>query len=472
MKRRSLLLGPAALAMTPSSNTAERFSTESAPGAEVASPSPLLDVRHFGADPTGVTASDGAVARAIDACGESGGTIRFAAGTYSFEKTINLSGKRSIVIVGDGVTTSGSPSATRLFYTGTGDGVFINMNSSIGCHLRGLQIAHRDAHFKGTYIKCSNVGTNDPAFCTVVDCVLGSLVGPGTVHLDLDKCIQFSAERCNFVCGNPSVLGRSAHGYSNVIRFRDCQWAANHSAPVRGGGTSWTFAGCTFEGLLSGAAGGLASVDAAGAFNGLVITGCWFGDASAGGTWIDIYGYGANICGNYISGSTRGVIGVALHRCVGAQFAGNLWEQLSVGLDFADGPCRDIVVQGNIANGVTTGFRNADKALTGSLVWAPNYGFGSPGTGHVMLGSNGYTADASSGLIRQWGAAPVTSGRMTQVVTFPLRFPAQCLNVVATLSGGSSPGSVAVGSINAAGFESTVYGASSAATVYWQALGT
>jgi Pectate lyase superfamily protein len=471
MKRRSLLLGPAALAMTPS-NGAGRFPTDLAPGAETASPSPVLDVRHFGADATGVAASDGALVRAIDACGDSGGTIRFPAGTYCFEQSINLGGKRSVVFVGDGVTTAGSPSATRLIYTGKGDGVFINMNAAIGCHLRGLQIAHRDAHFKGTYIKCSNVGTNDPAFCTLVDCVLGSLVGPGTVHLDLDRCIEFTAERCNFICGNPSVLGRSARGYANAIRFRDCQWSACHSAPIRGGGASWTFAGCTFENLLSGAAGALVSGDAAGAFNALVITGCWFGDASAGGTWIDIYGYGGHICGNYIQGSTRGVVGVALHRCAGVQLAGNLFELLSVGLDFADGPCRDIVFQGNIANGVTTGFRNADKALTGSLVWAPNYGFGSPGAGHVMLGSNGYTADASCGLIRQWGAAPLISGRATQFITFPLRFPAQCLNVVATLSGGSNGGTVAVGSINAEGFESTVGAASGAATLYWQALGT
>jgi hypothetical protein len=458
--------------MTPAAHAVSRGVTDpGGPTGGTPAAGPQLDVRHYGADPTGASTSDAAIGSAIAALGEAGGTLRFPSGTFVFEQTINLGGKHSVVIVGDGVTTSGSPSATRLLYAGKGDGVFINMNAAVGCHLRGLQIAHRDAHFKGTYIKCSNVGTNDPAFCTLVDCVLGSSVGPGTVHLDLDKCIEFTAERCNFIYGNPSVLGRSAHGYSNVIRFRDCQWAGNHVAPVRGGGQAWMFDGCTFESLVSGAAGALVSADAAGAFNGLVITGCWFGDASAGGTWIDIYGYGAHICGNYISGSTRGVIGVALHRCVGAQFAGNLWAGLSVGLDFADGPCRDIVVQGNIADGVTTGFRNADKAMTGSLVWAPNYGFGSPGTGHVMLGSNGYTADASCGLIRQWGAAPVTSAKMTQV-TFPLRFPAQCLNVVATLSGGSNPGTVAVGSISAAGFESTVYGASGATMLYWQALGT
>lgn len=163
---------------------------------------------------------------------------------------------------------------------------------------------------------------------------------------------------------------------------------------------------------------------------------------------------------------------MALHRSVGVQFAGNLWDQLLIGFDFADGPCRDIVVQGNIANLVTTGFRNADKVLTGSLVWGPNYGFGSPGSGHVLLAANGYTADASSGLIRQWGAAPLSGGRATQVVSFPLRFPGQCLNVVASLSAGSNPGTVSVGAVSAAGFESTVYGANGAATLYWQALGT
>ncbi len=398
--------------------------------------------------------------------------MRFPAGTYSFDQTINLAGKRSVVIAGDGVTTSGSASATRLFYTGKGDGVFINMNGAVGCHLRGLQIAHRDAHFTGTYIKCSNVGTNDPAFCALVDCVLGSSAGPGTVHLDLDKCIEFTAERCNFIYGNPSVLGRSARGYSNVIRFRDCQWAANHSAPVRGGGQTWVFSGCTFEGLLSGAAGALLSADAAGAFNGLVIVGCWFGDASAGGTWIDIYGNGVHAGGNYISGNMRGVVGVALHRSVGVQFAGNQFDQLLVGFDFVDNPCRDIVVQGNIANLVTTGFRNAEKVLLGSFVWAPNYGLGSPGSGHVLLASNGYTADATCGLIRQWGAAPLSAGRTNQPVIFPIRFPNQCLNVVATLSASPNPGTVAVHAISAAGFESVVNGASGATMLYWQALGT
>jgi hypothetical protein len=244
------------------------------------------------------------------------------------------------------------------------------MNAAVGCHLRGMQIAHRDAHFTGTYIKCSNVGTNDPAFCTLVDCVLGSSVGPGTVHLDLDKCIQFSAERCNFICGNPSVLGRAAHGYSNVIRFRDCQWAGNHTAPVRGGGQTWMFSGCTFEGLLSGAAGALVSADAAGAFNGLVIVGCWFGDASAGGTWIDIYCNGVHAGGKYIyANNGRDVdlliaLGAVLQLCANGGI--RLRRRRAA-----------FVVRGLSKLGNNPGSETL-RRCPGSFVWAPNYGLDCP----------------------------------------------------------------------------------------------
>jgi hypothetical protein len=474
MKRRSMLIAPAALvAAAPTSALALTDTPAMRPAAALPPEpnAPVLDLRHFGADPSGAGSSDAALSGALAACGESGGTLRFPSGTYVFEQPLNLSGRRSIIILGDGTTTGGAPSASRLVYAGRGEGVFIDLNAAVGVHVRGVQIEHRDPQFRGTYIKCSNIGTNDPAFNVLSDCVLGSHVG-GVVHLDLDKCIEFTAERCNFTSGNPSVLGRSASGYSNVIRFRDCQWVASHSAPVRGGGQSWLFSGCTFEALRSGAAGALVSKDATGVFNGLAVVGCWFGDASSGGSWLDIYANGAQISGNYISGSVHEVTGASLHHCVGAQIAGNLWDTLAVAIDFVDGPCRDIVVQGNHASRVTTGFRNADRVATGSLVWAPNYGFGSPGNGHVLLAPTGYCADASSGLIRQWGVATIRPGVGSQMVTFPMHFPGQCLSVVATLTSPSS-GAVSVGAVTTFGFEPSIpSGGSGSATLYWQALGT
>jgi len=222
---------------------------------------------------------------------------------------------------------------------------------------------------------------------------------------------------------------------------------------------------------VSGAAGALLSGDSGGAFNGIAIVGCWFGDASAAGTWIDIYGNGVQASGNYISGNVRGAIGVALHRSVGVQFAGNLLDQLLVGFDFAEGPCRDIVVHGNVANLVTTGFRNAENVPTGSLVWGPNYGLGAPGSPHQRLGADGYCADAQSGMLRQWGAAPISGAAVSHSISFPIKFPSQCFNVVATLAAGSHSASAYVSGLSAAGFEATVQGTADGATLYWHALG-
>jgi hypothetical protein len=469
MKRRSMVIAPAALL------AAGRLSaqTGAAPAAAAGSAAGMyaaFDLRRYGADATGAVACDAAMSSALRECGTTGGTIRMPAGSYTFSQPIDLSGRRSVIIQGDAGTTGGGQPATRLIYTGTGDGVFINMNSAVGCQLRGIQITHADPRYTGTYLRCSNGGANDPAFCALFDCVLGSSMGAGAVHLDLDKCIEFTAERCNFIGGNPSVRGRSARGYSNVIRFRDCQWANSHAVPVQNGGQSWTFDGCAFEGLKSGAAGAL-YCDGSTAFNGLSITGCWFGDATAAGTWVDICGNGVFIGGNYISGNPRAPVGIALHRSVGIQITGNLWDQMLVGIDFAEAPCQDVVVQANIASGVKTGYRNTENVLTGSLVWGPNYGFSGPVAGHQRLGTTGYVADAAVGLVRQWGSAPASGGTVSHRIEFPLKFPNECFNVVATLAGGATAGSVCIASLSAAGFEANVQGATPSATISWQAIG-
>jgi hypothetical protein len=476
VNRRSLLLGPAALTAAPQAPAETPHARTAAETAASVWPRdhqyPPLDLRRYGADPTGVTPSDAAMANAIAVCGASGGTIRAPGGLYSFGGQIGLAGRRSIIITGDAAATGGALAATCFTYTGADDRVFINMNSAVGCHLRGLQITHRDPRYTGTYIKCSNVGGNDPSLCTVMDCVLGSNAGRGNLHLDLDKCIEFTAERCGFSYGNPSVRGQAARGrgYSNSIHFRDCQWSANHMPAVQDGGQAWTFTGCTFENLLSGAAGALYSSPGT-AFNALAIIGCWFGDASAPGTWIDVYANGVLISGNYISGNTAGTTGIALRRSIGVKIAGNLFDQLRVGIDFPAGPCRDIVVQGNVASLVKTGFDSTDNVPTGSLVWGPNYGFGAPGSSHQRLASDGYVADAASGILRQWGAAAITAEAPTHTIRFPMKFPTQCFNVVATLSGGSSSGGARVSGVSAASFQATIQGGAGAATLYWQAVG-
>jgi hypothetical protein len=332
-----------------------------------------VDLRRHGADPSGAAASDAALVAALEVCGETGGTIRVPAGTYSFARPINLGGRRSIIIEGDGAATGGATAATRLNYTGSGNGVFINLNSARGCLVSRLQLTHSDPQFTGTYLSCVNDRGSDPAFCALLDCVVGSAAGTGTTHLNLDKCIEFTAERCNFLSGNPSVRGRLPGSYANVIRFRDCQWQGSRSVPVQGGGEAWTFEGCTFEPLVSGAAGGLYSAGPSSAFNGLVVIGCWFGDATTGGTWLDLCANAALISGNVIGGNERAVTGIALRQTVGVQISANLFTHLLVGIDFGQS-CQAIVVQANICNTVGTGLRNSDKVPSGSLVASANYG--------------------------------------------------------------------------------------------------
>src|SRR6185437_9794864 len=301
---------------------------------------PPYDLRRYGADPTGIAASDAALTAAITVCGGAGGTIRAPNGTYVFASQIALNQKSSIVIKGDGNSTGGASPATVFTYTGTAS-PWIDWRSSVGIGFDGLQLVHSNASFTGTYIKCGNDGTHgDPTFCYVRNVTMGSAVnGVGTLHLDLDKCTLFTAENCSFQYGNHSVAGQNVAGgsYSNVIRFRDCTWFNCYSPPINSQGQSWTFEGCTFEALTTGAPGGIAGSTAAAPASGLVVSGCWFGDVTntaPTGTWINGVFFGALITGNYISGNTTSNLsgGIILQQSSGVTITGNLFSSLATGI--------------------------------------------------------------------------------------------------------------------------------------------
>lgn len=437
-----------------------------------------FDLRRYGGDPTGVAFSDTALASAIAVCGATGGTIRAPGSNYTFASQINLNQKTSIVIQGDGTTNAGATGATKFTYTGTGTGVWITMNSALGCVFKGIQLVHSSASFTGTYIKCSNDGTHgDPSYCGIHDCTLGANVGAGTVHLDLDKCILFTADRCEFSRGNPSVRGQATAGssYSNVIRFRDCMWQANYVAPVQNGGQAWTFDGCTFEPLTTGAPGALLSSNSGTVFTGLTIRGCWFGDATATvGPWLDIYTAGFSLNGNYISGNVLGSTGITLRQSSAVSAKGNVFDHLLVGINFAAANCVDIDISPNDFLTVTTPMLNANNVPTGSLVWGPNFGIGAapPGTNHGVNGTNGYEVNALTGMIRQWGTAVVTTGTPL-AVTFPLNpFPNAVYGVRFGMAPAGTANTVFITVLpTTAGFTISVQGTAGTNTVYWEANG-
>lgn len=432
------------------------------------------DLRRYGADPTGAVASDAAMVSAIAVCGTAGGTIRAPNGVYKFANQINLNQKSNITIQGDGCTTGGALMATQFQYTGTGSGIWILMNSAVGCSFRGVQLVHTNAGFTGTYIQCNNDGTHgDPPFCGLYDCTVGSSAGGvGNLHLDLNKCICWTAERCNFIYGNPSVRGAQAGGYAVAIKFRDCHFVTQYVAPIWDGGQAWSFTGCVFESLITGAPGALFSSSSSRIFNGIVIEGCWFGDAgTTAGTWLDIYGEALSFKGNLIGGNTTGSTAIVLRSFFGAEIVANNFDQHLVGINFATGPCANILVEANVFNSVTTPSSGGANVTVGTLDWKANYGGPIP-SGHGSLAANGYMVEPT-GLIRQWGSVAVTTGTPV-TVTFAangIAFPTACWNVVISLIAESGANSAFASSIGATSFVANVAGTAGANTVHWRAIG-
>jgi hypothetical protein len=418
--------------------------------------------------------SDGAIAAAIAVAGTTGGVIRVPGGTYKFASPIDLATKVNVTIEGDGGCTSGAPAATQLIYTGTGTGVFISLNSAVGCSLRALQIFNASAAFTGTLIKCSNDGSHgDPTYCGVYDCTFGAATGAGTVHLDLDKCVIFTAERCSFSYGNPSIKGQNASGgsYSNVVRFRDCTWLQSYVAPVQDGGQAWSFDGCTFESLASGAPGAFLCTSPDAVVHGLSFTSCWFGDASTTpGSWVDVRGGGLSFTGNYVSGNAVGTTGIHFREFVGATLHSNIFDTMDTAINFPVAGSHTIDVAGNVFQSVKTPLGNTQNASP-NLVFNPNYPLLTPpDSAQGLFGPNG--AEVSpNGIVRQWGMATIGAGTQLQL-QFPMPFPNSCWGVLCQLSQVSgNANTLRTGTPGTTGVTVSCFGAAGSNTFYWQAIG-
>lgn len=410
------------------------------------------DVRRYGGDPTGGVTSDTALANAIAVCSTTGGTI-YCPGpnaNYTFGSAIALNNKSGIVLQGDGSASSGLNPGTRFTYNGTGSGVWIDLDSSQGVRLKNIQLVHSSASFTGTYLRCNNDGSHgDPAACGLDECTVGTSVG-SVLHLDLNKCINFSCNACTFQYSGSSgsVRGAQSGGYSNNIAFASCEWFNGSAAYIQNGGPhqAWGFSSCTFEGLsqtTNSPAGAILSTASSGTWAGLKMDGCWLGDAgTAAGTWIDGYFSGAFFGGNYISGSSAGTTAFAIRQSTGVSIIGNHLTGLLNGINFATATSSDIAVTGNTADSVTNAWVNPSSCAVGTLNWSANFGLGIP-TGHgAPTANNGVrvfadgTGGTAQGEIDQWGSSTVTSatGTITIASSTGMAFPNACTNVVGNIS--------------------------------------
>jgi Pectate lyase superfamily protein len=430
-----------------------------------------FDVRRYGADPTGGLPSDAALANAIAVCGINGGTIRFPNGVYSFANPINLNSKIALIFQGDGSADGGAAPGTQLLYTGAGSSAWITMAAASGCWFRDMQLYSNNASFTGPYITCGAISSQPANFCGLKNVVIGDTVGGGNVHLNLDQTIAFTADGCNFIGGNPSVLGAAAGSYSNNIRFRDCHWVLSFSASVQPGGQAWLFSGCTFEALSGGAPGALVSPVGT-QIIGFVVEACWFGDPTAAvGTWLDIRGQNMSFIGNYISGNQTGSTGITLEGFHGAVIQGNTFAGLLNGINCASAVCDQTVLSGNVFNSVTNPVAgSAANSTPGTWTFGSNFGLGMP-AGHGLTAQSGFIAEGN-GLIRQWGRATgLSNGANT--ITFPKAFPNNCFNVVTVMETTvTTTATVFSKTLTTANYVAQVVDAGATVdTAYWQAIG-
>ncbi len=96
----------------------------------------------------------------------------------------------------------------------------------------------------------------------------------------------------------------------------------------------------------------------------------------------------------------------------------------------------------------------------------------------VSLAANGYVALPSwlGGLVIQWGYVPGSLDDLTALISFPMAFPNQCLNVSATADGSQSGASTFVGvglqKVSVSQFRMNGYGSGMATSGYhWWSLG-
>ena len=434
-----------------------------------------VDIRRYGADPTGAAASDSAMLQAITVCGAAGlngGTIWLPAGTYLFNSPWVAT--NGITFVGDGSATGGAQPGTLVKYAGTGSAHFIQLTGTGGCRVQAMQITNTSNSFTGAMIGAAS------SSLTVVQDVVFNASG-SCYHIELDKGIEFTAERCNFAGGALSISGQSAAGASfcNIVRFRDCQWIGCAITPVCYGGESWSFDGCTWEALSNGKAGAFGT-NVNTPSPALTFRGCWFGDVSvSGGIWIVLVGSpGFSFIGNYISGEVTNTYAMQLQAVGGATIAGNNFALFDIGINLAGGTTSGLVVQGNNWNSVTS-------PISGSLTFGsgpgsiinpnnPNIGSGGGLAPYFSPAAIGWEY-SQNGLLEVWGETTFAAGTgatvaFSSITNFP-GFHTAVWNLCISTISPATPGAFAYASApTTSGFSLNATG-SGDLTCHWRAKG-
>lgn len=347
------------------------------------------NVKEYGATGDGVSNDTAAVNAALASLPENGGTVFFPRGRYRLTG-INVDGRRSIRLVGEGGVSSGSGTGSALLYGGSAS-PFISAKSLTGFELRDLSVFYENDSFTGTLVDLT-----DSAHCSIDRCMLAGAGRWSAAQLVLLNR-AYSCEILNSVLLNAAIgiRGRLSSGdFSNAITVSGCKFplAAMTTAGIAGAGQGWMISGCTFEPLRTSNAPG-AFKQLTGGVVGICFAGCWFGDSTAEGTWVDFSGAGgvagASFVGNYFSAIGAGVgTGIRLgDSAAGVSITGNQFDSLMNGVRL-DVDARQIVIAGNNYANVS-GAKVLNSPLNGVVEEPSNGANGALGLyGPVAYGGN------------------------------------------------------------------------------------
>jgi hypothetical protein len=255
-----------------------------------------ISIKDYGATGDGVTDDTAAIQAAITyAASINGCNIFVPQGTYACNSAIIFPATSiGISLIGEGRDNTLLGGA-KIVYTGTA-AKFISFADITSRFITfdNLDISASNAAFTGTLIELQ---VYDLCLNQVH---LSAITAGATALINILSSVDVYMTQCFFRDATNNVLGAAV----NACVFDQCDFGAYTSYAVNiTSAQATSFIGCAFEQNADNVrAGGIT-----GSYQGLNVTGCWFGDvvtlvSSPTSAWISIQGRGVNITGNYFNG--------------------------------------------------------------------------------------------------------------------------------------------------------------------------
>lgn len=235
-----------------------------------------------------------------------GFSIMFGADDFTLETTWALDGLANVRVAGLGGDRTGT-GPTRLIWDGTSTTAAVTGYNADSIVFEDLVFLYSSGSFTGPLVDLDGDLAASTSQITIRGCTFTSATPP-TIRsaarlLSLNGVHTVNIDSCRF--GGADVLVEGKRGvttddFSNAVVFTNCFFAHADTAEIQNPGSAWSFTGCIFE-ACDDEPRAVRVTLAAGACRALSFTGCWFGDDSVAGDWIEWNGEGFAAAGNIVS---------------------------------------------------------------------------------------------------------------------------------------------------------------------------